>query len=52
MAKRMLIDASQPEETRVAVVSGNRIEEFDFESSTKKQITGNIYFAKVVRIEP
>jgi ribonuclease E len=52
MAKRMLIDASQPEETRVAVVSGNRIEEFDFESSTKKQITGNIYLAKVVRIEP
>jgi ribonuclease E len=48
----MLIDASQPEETRVAVVSGNRIEEFDFESSTKKQITGNIYLAKIVRVEP
>ncbi len=52
MAKRMLIDASQPEETRVAVVSGNRIEEFDFESATKKQITGNIYLAKIVRVEP
>jgi ribonuclease E len=52
MAKRMLIDASQPEETRVAVVSGTRIEEFDFESSTKKQITGNIYLAKIIRVEP
>src|SRR5438309_6320513 len=52
MAKRMLIDAAHPEETRVVVLSGNRLEEFDFESSTKKQIKGNIYLAKVVRVEP
>jgi ribonuclease E len=52
MAKRMLIDATHPEETRVVVLNGNRLEEFDFESSTKKQIKGNIYLAKVTRVEP
>jgi ribonuclease E len=52
MAKRMLIDATHPEETRVVVISGNRLDEFDFESSTKKQLKGNIYLAKVVRVEP
>src|SRR5204863_7513 len=50
--KRMLIDAAHPEETRVVVLSGNRLEEFDFESSTKKQVKGNIYLAKVTRVEP
>ena len=49
---KMLIDASHPEETRVAVVRGNRIEEFDFESQAKKQLRGNIYLAKVTRVEP
>ena len=52
MAKKMLIDASHNEETRVAIMSGNRLEEFDFESNTKRQLKGNIYLAKVVRIEP
>src|SRR5204862_2357346 len=52
MAKRMLIDAADPEDTRVVVLSGNRLEEFDFESSTKKQVKGNIYLAKVTRVEP
>ena len=52
MARRMLIDATHPEETRVAVISGNRLDEFDFESSTKQQLKGNIYLAKVVRVEP
>ena len=52
MAKRMLVDAAHPEETRVVVLSGNRLEEFDFESSTKKQVKGNIYLAKVTRVEP
>src|SRR5881398_2172210 len=52
MAKRMLIDAAHPEETRVVVLNGNRLEEFDFESSTKKQVKGNIYHAKVTRVEP
>ena len=52
MAKRMLIDAAHPEETRVVVTSGTRLEEFDFESSTKKQVKGNIYLAKVTRVEP
>jgi ribonuclease E len=52
MGKRMLIDATHPEETRVVVLSGNRLEEFDFESSTKKQVKGNIYLAKVTRVEP
>src|SRR5580704_7597244 len=52
MGKRMLIDAAHPEETRVVVLSGTRLEEFDFESSTKKQVKGNIYLAKVTRVEP
>ena len=52
MATRMLIDARHPEETRVAVVKGNRIEEFDFESGQRAQIKGNIYLAKVTRVEP
>jgi ribonuclease E len=52
MGKRMLIDAAHPEETRVVVLSGNRLEEFDFETSTKKQVKGNIYLAKVTRVEP
>jgi ribonuclease E len=52
MAKKMLIDATHPEETRVVVLNGNRLEEFDFESSSKAQIKGNIYLAKVTRVEP
>jgi ribonuclease E len=52
MTRRMLIDATHPEETRVVVLNGNRLEEFDFESSTKKQLKGNIYLAKVTRVEP
>ena len=52
MAQRMLIDATHPEETRVAVVSGNRLDDLDYETSTKKQLKGNIYLAKVVRVEP
>jgi len=52
MAKRMLIDATHPEETRVVVLNGTRIEEFDVESSTKRQVKGNIYLAKVTRVEP
>ena len=52
MARRMLIDATHPEETRVVVLNGNRLEEFDFETSTKKQIKGNIYLAKITRVEP
>ena len=52
MVKRMLIDATHPEETRVVVLDGTRLEEFDVETSTKKQIKGNIYLAKVVRVEP
>ncbi|MXP42394.1 Rne/Rng family ribonuclease [Altererythrobacter soli] len=52
MATRMLIDARHSEETRVAVLKGNRIEEFDFESADHKQIKGNIYLAKVTRVEP
>ncbi|WP_435417479.1 Rne/Rng family ribonuclease [Parerythrobacter aurantius] len=52
MATRMLIDARHQEETRVAVLQGNRIEEFDFESAEHKQIKGNIYLAKVTRVEP
>jgi ribonuclease E len=52
MNMRMLIDARHPEETRVAVLKGNRIEEFDFESAEHKQIKGNIYLAKVTRVEP
>ncbi len=49
---KMLIDASHPEETRVVVLKGNRVEEFDFESASKKQLRGNIYLAKVTRVEP
>ena len=52
MVKRMLIDATHPEETRVVVVNGTRLEELDVETSTKKQLKGNIYLAKVVRVEP
>ena len=52
MTTRMLIDARHQEETRVAVVKGNKIEEFDFESSDHKQLKGNIYLAKVTRVEP
>ena len=52
MATRMLIDATHAEETRVVVVRGTRLEEFDFETSTKRQIKGNIYLAKVTRVEP
>ena len=52
MTTRMLIDARHHEETRVAVLKGNRIEEFDFESADHKQIKGNIYLAKVTRVEP
>ena len=52
MSMRMLIDARHREETRVAVVKGNRIEEFDFESAERKQLKGNIYLAKVTRVEP
>src|SRR4029078_5191743 len=52
MSRRMLIDARHPEETRVAVAKGNRIEEFDFESAEHKQLKGNIYLAKVTRVEP
>ncbi|OYW85659.1 MAG: ribonuclease E/G, partial [Sphingobium sp. 32-64-5] len=52
MTMRMLIDARHREETRVAVVKGNRIEEFDFESAEHKQLKGNIYLAKVTRVEP
>ncbi|MFP1631321.1 ribonuclease E/G [Zhengella sp. ZM62] len=52
MANKMLIDSSHPEETRVVVTRGNRIEEFDFESQDKKQLKGNIYLARVTRVEP
>ena len=52
MPKSMLIDASHPEETRVVVVNDRQLEEFDFESSTKRQLKGNIYLAKVTRVEP
>ncbi len=52
MTMRMLIDARHPEETRVAVVKGNKIEEFDFESAERRQLKGNIYLAKVTRVEP
>src|SRR5438045_4921735 len=52
MSMRMLIDARHPEETRVAVIKGNRIEEFDVESAEHKQLKGNIYLAKVTRVEP
>ena len=49
---RMLIDAAHPEETRVVVLRNNRVEEFDYESAQRKQLRGNIYLAKVTRVEP
>jgi len=52
MAKKMLIDAAHPEETRVAVLDGSRVEDFDFEVASRKQLRGNIYLAKVTRVEP
>jgi ribonuclease E len=52
MPNKMLIDATHPEETRVVVLRGNRVEEFDFESANRKQLRGNIYLAKVTRVEP
>src|SRR5829696_3756817 len=52
MANKMLIDASHPEETRVVVVRGQKVEEFDFESASRRQLRGNIYLAKVTRVEP
>src|SRR5471032_1539943 len=50
--KRMLIDASHPEETRVVVLDGSKVEEFDFEAASKRPLKGNIYLAKVTRVEP
>ncbi len=52
MSKKMLIDATHAEETRVVVVDGNKVEEFDFETINKRQLAGNIYLAKVTRVEP
>src|SRR3990167_4025667 len=52
MSKKMLIDATHAEETRVVVVDGNKVEEFDFETVNKRQLAGNIYLAKVTRVEP
>src|SRR5215813_10147025 len=52
MANKMLIDATHPEETRVVVLRGNRVEEFDFETAHRRQLRGNIYLAKVTRVEP
>ncbi len=52
MSKKMLIDATHAEETRVVVVDGNKVEEFDFESENKRQLAGNIYLAKITRVEP
>jgi ribonuclease E len=52
MAKRMIIDANHPEETRVVVLSGKRIEEFDYETAARSQLKGNIYLAKITRVEP
>src|SRR5258708_27353105 len=52
MPNKMIIDASHPEETRVVVIRGDRVEEFDFESANKKPLRGNIYVAKVTRVEP
>src|SRR5947208_12574134 len=52
MSNKMIIDASHPEETRVVVLRGNRVEEFDFEAASKKPLRGNIYLAKVTRVEP
>ncbi|MFT8469272.1 MAG: ribonuclease E/G, partial [Acetobacter syzygii] len=52
MSKRMLIDATHAEETRVVVMDGNRLEDYDVESAAKKQLKGNIYLARVIRVEP
>src|SRR3979490_3439412 len=52
MTKRMLIDAIHPEETRVVVFDGSKVEEFDFEAASKRPLKGNIYLAKVTRVEP
>src|SRR5881397_1586270 len=52
MANKMLIDATHPEETRVVVTRGHKVEEFDFESANRRQLRGNIYLAKVTRVEP
>jgi ribonuclease E len=52
MTKRMLIDATQPEETRVVLTSGNRVDDFDFETASRRQLKGNIYLARVTRVEP
>src|SRR5262247_2523501 len=52
MPNKMLIDATHPEETRVVVLRGHRVEEFDFESASRKQLRGNIYLARVTRVEP
>src|SRR5918994_497331 len=52
MPNKMLIDTTHPEVTRVVVLRGNRVEEFDFESANRKQLRGNIYLAKVTRVEP
>jgi ribonuclease E len=52
MSNKMIIDASHPEETRVVVLRGSRVEDFDFESASKKPLRGNIYLAKVTRVEP
>ena len=52
MTKRLLIDASHAEETRVVVLDGNRLEDFDVETLSRRQLKGNIYLAKVVRVEP
>src|SRR5512132_1933747 len=52
MSNKMLIDATHPEETRVVVLRGNRVEEFDFEAADRQQLRGNIYLAKVTRVEP
>ena len=52
MTMRLLVDAAHPEETRVVVINGNRLEDFDYASSTKTQLRGNIYLAKVTRVEP
>ena len=52
MTKRMLIDANHPEETRVVILDGNKVEEFDFEAASKRPLKGNIYLAKVTRVEP
>src|ERR687888_2481692 len=52
MPNKMLVDSAHPEETRVVVLRGHRVEEFDFESANRKLLRGNIYLAKVTRVEP